>query len=270
MKKLLLMMLVFLVLPLISAQITIDNVDANSVEPSGIIHLTLNLENNNEDYAEEVRVMLNLENLPFAPLGMSNEKVIDEIGEGDSESVKFELQVLASAESGTYKVPVSIIYGNSTDESIISLSVKSFVNLRASLEEAMLIQGREGTAKIRIVNTGYDDVSFLNIRVIGDSSAVTSGKEIYIGGLDSDDYELAEFSILSDKSFITLNLLLTYRDNSNKEYSSQESIGIRLYSTEEAYKLGLIKRNFTAVWVVIVLAVILFWFIRKRRKRKAG
>ena len=96
MKKILLIIFALLLVNLVSAQIAVKEVisQPQKTAPGENIILTIVLENVGDDDIKSVAVKLDLSSLPFAPLESSTEQVIDEISEGDSEQVRFNLITL--------------------------------------------------------------------------------------------------------------------------------------------------------------------------------
>src|SRR3989338_6519110 len=125
------LILTLVTIGIVSAQITIDSfsTDPENVEPGEIVDLQLNLENIGDEDIENIVISIDLSSVPFAPIESSTEKAIDEINEGDEESVSFTLVALSSAEAQTYKIPISISYENTTKTSLISIEVVTDTSL---------------------------------------------------------------------------------------------------------------------------------------------
>ena len=102
---------------------------------------------------------------------------------------------------------------------------------------------------------------------------IKNNNEVYVGNIDSDDYETAEFSLFvhsKAKENIILPLSIEYRDSNNKEYSKEINLPLRLYSNKESKQLGLQKGNgFVGVIVIIVIVGAgLFFYTRYKKKIK--
>ena len=97
---------------------------------------------------------------------------------------------------------------------------------------------------------------------------------VYIGNLDSDDFDTADFNIFVNEnapSLLTIDADISYKDSRNNEIIQDETITARAYTQKEATSLGLITANNTLFIVIgIVFIVILFFIYRaiRRRKRK--
>ncbi len=277
---------------LVSA-ITITSVNTNpdEVQPGGKFTLNLKIENNLEENADNVVVSLILNEIripttgqiistavPFAPYQSSNEVRIDTIESDDHETASFDLIVFPNAVSGTYNLPVKINYdlsdGTSEPEEdfLVSVIVNAKPNIDVSSEGEALIRGMNGKISIKIVNSGLGDAQFLNINlnpVLG--MQITSTNKVYIGNIDSNDFDTADFNVFINadaSSSISLPVQLTYTDSRNNQITENKVILIKTYTAKEATDLGLIGKNNTfAIIVSIVGALILFFIYRRIRKR---
>ena len=95
---------------------------------------------------------------------------------------------------------------------------------------------------------------------------------MYIGNIDSDDYESAEFNLhvkgTRDKS-VQLPLRIEYRDSNNNEFKKDTILNLRLYSGSEAKKYGLVPAS-NPLKSILFLAIVLWgiWFYYKKKKNK--
>jgi len=101
-----------------------------------------------------------------------------------------------------------------------------------------------------------------------------SEDSIYIGNIDSDDFETANFDIIINSVSPTLIATVNYYDIDNKQYSKQIALPLNVYTIEKAYELGIKSKSYTAFYVIIILIILIIWLvsrtIRKRiRKRKS-
>jgi len=276
-------------------------INAVSTSPSEIApgensFISIEIENNGNSDIEEVSVSLIFKEvfrdalgnvvasneLPFAPYDSASEVSFDEIRENKEETAEFKIKALSDAESGTYKIPVEIKYTENEIEkmktSLISLSVNAKPIIGASLEDGLLLKGQENTIAIKIVNKGLSNVKFLEVE-IGKGSYYTllSQKSVYIGDIDSDDFDVAEFKMLfkeTSPSIVNLPVKVIYKDALNNEYTEEFNLEARVYTQDEAIKLGLLKKSNTMTYVIVIIVLIIIWItyrrIKKRRKLKAS
>ena len=65
-----------------------------------------------------------------------------------------------------------------------------------------------------------------------------------------------------------LNVMFTYKDNYNKEYTDSVMIPLKIYSSGEAKKLGLVvsSTGYGSIILIIILAAGGYYYYRKRKK----
>lgn len=281
------MIFLLLIVNVISA-VSIEDVSTYpaQAEPGQTVEVSINIENINNFDIENVKVTLNLNDVPFAPYQSSSERFLDELDKGDDEDFDFEIIVLPDTESGIYKIPVQITYkdkdeNNFTKQELISVTVNSIPELKISLEDSVtLIKGKENVISIRITNSGLSNAKFLYI-ALNEASGVKilSEKEQYIGNIDSDDFDSVDYNILINagaSSTINLPVTLTFRDSTNKLFTETKNLNLNVYSIEDAQKLGLIaKPNYTIYLGIGIVVVFYFIYrirknIKRKRKQKEG
>jgi len=273
--KTLLMILILAVL-LVSAvsALTIESVTSNpnQIEPGEVAKLSLNIENNLGEDIKNIIVSLDLSEVPFAPYQSSSQQAIEELEDNEDEKVNFEIIALAKADSGVYKIPVKISYNSTEKTSFISLTINAKPKLRVDYE-GTLIKGKNNDLSIKIINSGLSDVKLLSAEISNVLGLqILTPKYIYIGDLDSDDFDVAEFKVFIKENapgLINLPVKINYRDSTNKEINKQISLSLKTYTKEEAVKLGLIKKDTTLIYIFIIVGLILIYIIyRKIKKRR--
>ncbi len=268
-------------LTMISA-ITIKDVASspNEIIPGEIASVSVEIENIFEKKVENLKIKIDLSEVPFAPYQSSSEKYLEELDDGDKEKFTFKLITLPETASGIYKIPVIITYDyedkNKTKEDLISLIVNSEPELKVSLEDSVvLIKGKENEIAIKIVNSGLSDTKFVYLET-SDVSGVKflAEKEQYIGDIDSDDFDSIKYQIyLSPEApnLINLPVTLKYKDATNKEYTEIKTITIKTYTLKEAQDLGLVpKQNYTFYFIggIGIIGFIVYRIIKKRKLKK--
>ncbi len=280
--------IIFLVCVLFSlnfiSAVSITDVSSSpqEVAPGEIVNIVIEIENIFEDDVYNLNVKLDLsEDVPFAPYQSSSEKFLDELDDGDEEDFKFKLIVLPATASGIYKIPVEISYeddeGNvSLKLELISVTVNSEPELKVSLEDSVLIKGQENIFLIKIVNSGLADVKFIYLSVSNVKGIkFLSGKEQYIGDIDSDDFDSVEYKayISEDASgTISLPVVLKFKDATNKEFTETKNLILKTYSLKQAQDLGLVKKPSYIIYIIIGVLVLCYigYRVMKKRKLKRG
>jgi hypothetical protein len=278
MKKLMLIAIFSLLFMANAFALNIDKVETfpSTVEPGNIATIKLKIENSLEDTVTNIIVKLDLSSseIPISPAGSSTQ-IIDEIDENDKENVEFDVIVLPNAKPGIYKIPVLITYNNITKEDVISFIVDTEAKLTLSVGNPDYIIGDRSTIDIKIINNGLADVQFLNIK-LGNSAFydVISAREIYVGDLDSDDYDTAEFDIKINYPLpgnLPIKVYVEYTDKLNNQHSIISTVEIEVYTEKEAKNLGLMETSNTpfiiAGIVALIIVLIAYRKIKKRRKQ---
>ncbi|MCK4647366.1 hypothetical protein KAT24_00355 [Candidatus Pacearchaeota archaeon] len=259
--------------------LTISSVSSNPTEvaPGEEVRLIIEIENNLGEDVENVVVSLDLEDSPFAPYRCSSQVIIEEIDDDDEEDAKFDLITNSGAKSGVYKIPVKISYGDDDEsEGLISLIINAKPELYISIEDGMLIKGRNNELIIKIVNSGLGDAGFLSLKlgsILG--IKILGSDNTYIGNIDSDDFDTAEFDISINEnvqSSISLPVEITYRNSRNEEITENKNLVLKIYSEEEAIELGLIKKNNSLIYVgvgmILILSYVVYRNVKKRKRKK--
>jgi len=255
------------------------SVSPDTTEPGKSFNIEIRIENNENTDLNDVSVNLNLQNLPFS--SDSFEISYDEILEDKSKTASFELDVFESAKSGEYQIPIQISYQN-PDDSEKTKTISASANIKVSSEPEVdidlgdnyLIEGQEGKINIKIINKGIADIKFLEVKLDSISKTnLISSDRVYIGDLDSNDFDTAEFSVTPKSSVIegtntNANIILVYKDVFNKEYTKEFSGIVKIYSRKEAISLGLIAKNNTSTYIIIIIVVIIIYIIYRRIKKR--
>jgi len=206
----------------------------DQLKPGNTYNVTLELKNEAGSYLTDVSVRLNLSgnDLPFAPVSSSEQRAYI-INAEEIKNITFPLIVLSNAESGIYKIPVSISYQDSigtkyTLSDIISLKVGDTPKVEAFLEQNNVYKGTGGKASIKLVNRGLIELKFMKVEIYGSNEfKLTSPNQVYIGNLDPDDTESLELEIIPKTSTsFTMKLKLDYLDANNKPYVEDREVTI--------------------------------------------
>ena len=99
--------------------------------------------------------------------------------------------------------------------------------------------------------------------------SLTPEPEIYVGNIDSDDYETVDYT-LNVKSFeksVELPLEIIYMDSTNKKHQEKTSLELKTYSPSKVSTV--ISGMINLVITIVIIAVILYVGYRFYKKRKA-
>ncbi|MDD4878192.1 MAG: hypothetical protein PHO02_04095 [Candidatus Nanoarchaeia archaeon] len=242
------------------------------IAPGAMADVAVAIENTQESVMKNVRVAMDLSAaaMPFAPVGMSTEQKIKQINAGSSASLTFKLVALPDAAAGVYKIPLTIEYYDDagdlhTISDIVGVVVGAEPRISVALDSTELTKSaKTGNLVLKIINHGTEDVKFAKIKInAGTGFSLLSASEVYIGNVDSDDYETADFRVAASSDSFTIPAEIVFMDSSNKEYTELQDVEITLYTPKE---LGVNGGN---TWMYIALLVLIIGAYIGYRKYKS-
>jgi len=254
------------------------NVDQGELYPGQSSDVDVNIKNILSDDITDVSFNLIFSNTRFISVGGSEES-IDEIKDGDTESVTFKLKASQDAKPGDYTIPYTLVYtiddGNDTiikEQGTIGVTIGAKTELDYSVESNNPVVGNKGKITVKVINRGFGDIKFATIKIAPQGLEVLGNDRTYIGTISSDDFESTNFDVIFKDTNSNVMVTLYYKDFDNNEQTETVTLPVKVYSKEEALELGIIQKNNTALYVGIVVLVIVAWFvyraIRKRKKKK--
>lgn len=255
------------------------------VAPGEKAILWITLENMADYMMSNIDIKLNFTGVDIAPYGEAAQKKIGSINKRSAVDVSFGIVPLPEASGGIYKVPISLTYTdvtgkNYSESSMISIEVGSEPEIYVIVDSTTIHKfgiipyilfintKRTGEIIVKVVNPGLTDLKFLDVKLEGGKGfKVMSSKKVYIGDLDSDDYETAEFRIKVGwlRREITLPLQLEYRDSSNNPYSEQVNLTLYIRSARE---LGQSTSKTGIIILLLVVGAYLFYRYKSKKKGK--
>jgi len=255
------------------------SVDKKTFEPGSSSIVKIKVSNEADSVLKNIKLKLGVGGLPFVPLGSTNEKSIYKIDAQDDFEFNFNLLADPDAESGVYQVPLTIEYydelgKNYFKNSTIGLIIGAKPDLSVTLDRTDIYEaGKTGEIIVKVVNKGVTDLKFANLKLISqDGYRILSTDEVYLGNIDSDDFETADFDIFVEKTNedrIILPVTLEYKDANNNDFKNTIQLNLRLYSATEAKKFGLKQQNgFVGTLIIIIIIAAGLFYYRKYRKKK--
>ena len=263
----------FLLFVNMSSAITVNDVEVDPIGPGQEGRLEITIKNTLNDDVEEVSLSLDLTNLPFTTVG-SSEYTQEEITENDKESFVFRLRADATAKAGDYKIPYTLTYKNASSpkKGTIGVRITAKPDISYTISTDSPVVGTKGKINLKLINTGLGEARFVVVKISPIDYTLLSDSEIYIGSVDSDDFESATFDVIFNSRDAELFGTIEYRDIENKAYSIPISSDIDVYTNEEAIKQGIIKKSNAPVYITIIIILIIVWIvwraIAKRRRLK--
>ena len=253
--------------------LSIYDVASDTIAPGKEGQLKIILKNTLSDDVEDVTLSLDLANVPFTTLGGSSETQ-DEIQEGDRETFTFTLRADTSAKAGDYKIPYTITYKNASSALKgtigVRISAKPEISYTASADVPVI--DSKGKINLKIINKGLGEARFATLRITPQGYTLLSDSEVYIGSINSDDFETASFDVIFKSKSASLSGILEYSDLEGKKYSLPLAYSLNVYTQDEAVKQGIIKKNNAGMYVGLIILLIIIWLvyrnIAKRRRLK--
>lgn len=266
----------FALLTSVSA-LTIDSVFiSNDIIPGEITKISIGLDNNGDEDIEDVSVVLDLTNVPFAPFDSSSEFSFDEIREDKTKFAEFEIIALNNAKSGIYKIPLIITYVEDdemkTKNSLISIVVNSKPIIDVNVDDALLLKGQGNEILVKVTNKGLSDAKFVEVE-IGSSTYfnLLSSERQYIGDIDSDDFDSVKLKVFFNENTpnkVNLPVTVIYKDDLNKEYREDFNINLNVYTEKRAIELGLMDKNKAPGYIFGITLIVVLYFVYRRLKKK--
>ncbi|MBU0467074.1 MAG: hypothetical protein KJ718_04195 [Nanoarchaeota archaeon] len=259
----------------LTSAVILNSVDVSPLAPGQEGTIRIEVENILSDDAEEVSLILNFQNLPFIPIGTS-EQSIDKIEEDDEEDFVFRIKASTNIEPGDYEIPYTISYAINSDErtrsGTIGVKVVANPDLVFAVSTDNPVQNRQGGITLKIINKGFFDARFVSVRILPEDFTLLSDNEEYIGEVESDDFETASFDVIFKKLNSNLKTIVEYRDFNNEKVIETINLPFRVYSEEKAIELGLIQKSNTTTYIITAIVIIILIIIwrswRKRRRAK--
>ncbi len=218
---------------------------------------------------------------PFAPVGSTTEKRIEKLEPGEEEKVLFHVISEASAEPKVYKIPLTLTYSDEsgttyTKTDIIGLLISSDPEIQVYLEESdTFMGGTKGSIIVSVSNIGATQAKFVSIVLAKSNNYEIIGPDrTYIGNLDSDDFDTAEFKLYVDESLnntkIPIAITVTYKNAYNDEHTEEFDLELPVYSREHLIRIGEISANggSNTLLYAVVLIVVLYLVYRIFRRKK--
>ncbi len=240
---------------------------------------------NSEDFdMEDVSIQLVLNtvlpdgtpiSLPFTVIG-SSEKDLDDLDEGDDDSVSFQIRASTDIVPGDYQIPYEVRYTNVDEDDKdkktgtfgIRVSAKTELDFIVETRENAIV-GQEGRVSLEIVNKGLGDIKSVYVQIFPEGFELLSKDKVFVGKVSSEDTDVASFDVIYKTTNPTLKAKITYKDFDNKEHTETVDLNFKVYTTEEAIEKGLIKKNNTGKYVIFIIIIIIIWAIyRKIKKRR--
>lgn len=273
--ELLFIALALLILPVASALIVSD-VSADAIIPGKEGRVEVTVKNTLGKDIEDVSFALDFTGIPLAPVD-SSEGSVDELDEDDKESFVFLVRADSSAKVGDYKIPYTITYANSSSVKKGTISVRvsadPLLSFTATLADPII--GMKTKATFKIVNKGLGEARFVSLTFQTSGMTLLSENEVYIGSVDSDDFETVTLDVIPTSKSATLAGTLEYQDDDAQKFTKVFDLPLHVYTADEALAKGITQPNRTPFYIGVIIVLLIVWFVyrtiaKRRRMRRAA
>lgn len=260
--------------PLVSA-IVVSGVQAPALTPGKEGSVIVTIKNTFDDNVQDLSFGFVLSGTSFIAVGGS-EKSTDELRDGRERDFSFMIKPSYNVKPGDYELPYEISYTLNGEripkKGSIGIHVSGTPELRATIEPLTPVVGGKDTLTLKIINDGLADARFVSVSVVGEGLTLLSDEEVYIGTVDSDDFETATFDVMYTRERATLVATITYRDLDNQRQIEEARLGVKVYTREEAIERGIITQSYLLFYIGAAALIIILWIVwrtvRKRRKSR--
>ncbi|HLC67069.1 MAG TPA: hypothetical protein VJK52_05510, partial [Candidatus Nanoarchaeia archaeon] len=178
------------------ALLAVESVLMDPAEPApgDLVNVSITLHNIVDTSVEDVKVKLDLQGMPLATIGSTNERVLERISGGERAVIPFTLAVDANADAKVHQVPLRIEYQNRFGDlfalnTTYGLRIGAASDYLINLEETeVYTDGSKGSVTLSVSNIGKSDLNFVAVELQPtDEYQVVSAAQSYLGNLESDD-----------------------------------------------------------------------------------
>ncbi len=258
--------------------ITRVSTEPNYIAPGSEAKIIIELKNGGYKYLRDIDVNLSFSsNIPLLPIGSSSVKRINEIAPQETTKIGFDVKATESATSQTYGVPINLKFFDSAGTQhekteITGIKIGGTPKLVFHIENTVVLKSKQtNTIQLSVVNKDMIDAKFVNLEfVTTDGYKIVSPTSVYLGNIDSDDYQTTDVEIYCEKSGITkLTVNLEYSSPDGIGFVETKTVPLKVYTKKEISTLGLEQRNNN--WIgglVVILAIGSYFGYRKYKKKK--
>lgn len=205
----------------------------------------------------------------FSPIGSTSKKRITNLNPGEEREIIFEILTLPDTMPNAYTIPIDISYYDVSSNYYTvtehtGIIVNSDIDYLFNLESSSTFSpDTSGEIIVSVSNIGLGMMKFLTLSLENTDDYYVIGKKTeYMGNLESDDFETAEFKIFArsnnQKNTIPLKFTINYKDDFNREFSEQKEINLQVYDRNEIKKYGLLPDS-TSKWTYLFYLLIILW-----------
>src|SRR3989338_1830139 len=161
------------------------------IKPGKTSELGIKIKNMADSLVKNIKVRLDLNHVPLATIGSTNEKVIENLDPNKETNLSFKLIAEPDADSNVYNIPIYIDYQDDIgtpyrrNNDTIGVIIGDVPDLSVIIDSTTIIKDKSvGKLTIKIVNKGVTDIKFLNVKLKQTNDfIIISPIEVYIGNV---------------------------------------------------------------------------------------
>ena len=202
------------------------------------------------------------------PIGNSNYISIEELKPNETKKIPLQLATIPGTTPGVYPF---YIYGSYTDAIGLThqINITAAVKLKGDIDlilskesQTQMFKGKKGYVSIKISNAGTSKANFLTLNISSKEFDIEP-RTIYIGDLDSDDYDSEKIALtpLVGEGKYNLPVKLMYDDIYGNKYEKTFYISVEIEKKPQV-------TNMTIVYAIasLIALVVAYTLIRKGRR----
>ena len=258
------------------ASLTIDrySITPSPVRPGANATLAVSLKNNGRITLKDIDVNLDLSSAnSFMTYGTGTIQRVSYITPGETKDVSYQLISDPKAETKIHVFPVAVNFRDERNNryngtSRIAAIVNAAPKLMVSIHDTKLVSGNStGDVTFKVVNNGAVDLKYLTLRLepSNDYDTLSPSLTSYLGNLEADDFETAEFKVQSRNWYPVFKVGIEFSDPYNNRFDQSFDVPLRIIDAQSLEPQGS-TRNIV-IGVLVVLAALVAWFARKRLKK---
>ena len=241
--------------------------DPEFIKAGSKAELNLGLKNAATSSMRDISVKLDLGGTPFSPLETTAEKRIRRLSPDQETTIGFSLIADVNAESKPYRIPITITYLDDQNNKFakndtIGLLMYSEPELDFNIEEQKVFEsGKTGDVIVSVSNIGPSKVKFINLKLEGSNDYdIVSSDKVYLGNLDADDFQTANFKIHVKKENPKLLLRVDYKDSYNSDLKKNVILDLKTYSSSQAASYGLVSPRIGIFSIILYIILVVFLY----------
>ena len=260
------------------ASLTVEHytITPTPLRPGGNATLTLTLRNNGKLILKDVDVNLDLSGTTGATFSTYETGTIHRIpviGPGDRVDVTYQVISDPKTETRIHSFPVQLTFRDERNNrynasSRVTAIVNAVPRLLVTVEESGLAKANStGDVTFKIINNGASDLKFLTLRLepSADFDLLSPSSTAYLGNLDADDFETAQFKIQAKTLTPVFPITIDYADPYNNRFSQTFRVPLHIVDLK-ALEANQSSRTVIGA-IIAVLAIVIVWFARKYLKK---